>query len=81
VTEKQAQLSQTWNSPGGLYIRSVLDGHIEDAQERLIALMDEPDKLTGKAAIRLAARRKALMDFRATILEELHPSTRQGQGK
>lgn len=79
MTEKQQQISNAWNSPGGLYIRAVLDGHIEDAQERLINLMDEPDKLTGKGAIRLAARRKALIDFRDTILDEIKPSTRTGR--
>lgn len=81
MTEKQAQITQTWNSPGGLYIRATLDGHIADAQERLIKLMDEPDKLTGKAAIRLAARRKALIDFRDTILDEIAPLNPKGQGK
>jgi hypothetical protein len=79
VSQKRDQILSAWDSPGGLFIRSVLDGHIEDAKERLYRIMaTKPETLTGKTAISLAARARALEDFRDTILDEVAPNRQAG---
>ena len=53
-------------------LMSDLTERIAEAKEELFQIMSsKPDILTGKTALRLAARAKALEEFRENILDEI----------
>lgn len=72
--ERAQRIKETMGTSGWRDILAILDEQIADPKDRLYAIMSSrPDTLTGKAAIRLASRSKALIDFRESIEDALKP--------
>ena len=57
-------------SPGWLHIQKMIDDEISENRVELERLMSkDPDKLTGKTAIKYAVRARALSDLKEQILD------------
>ncbi len=80
--ERSEQLAAAMEHPGWSVAMSMLQEQATEAKEELWALMaSKPDELTGKKALKLAIRAKALFDFRESLIDEvkiLLPQTRKG---
>ena len=70
--DDRAALVDAWNSPGGFVLRKMLDDQSAEPKDELWEIMARrPDTLTGKSAVKLASRSKALVDFRESIEAEI----------
>jgi len=70
--ERAMRIQATINTPGWADIAALLDSQAQESREEVFHIMSaSPEKLTGKAAIRLASRARALMDFKESISDEL----------
>lgn len=80
---RAVRIQATINTPGWRDIVTIIDASILEAQEEVLGLMlRTPEKLTGKAAIRIAAKARALKDFMETIEDEvkiLSPNRKAGK--
>jgi len=81
TVEKAQAVAAVLQSPGWAVIVEMLE-QMRDAEfDRLEGMMNRPETLTGKAAIRSAARRRALKDFREEVedaIKILKPLTSDG---
>lgn len=67
-------VADAWNCQGGLLIRAEIDEKIADHRAHLDNLMqDNPEKLTGKAAIARSNRLRALTDLKEWVADEMRP--------
>ena len=83
MTEEQAyQVKETLGTAGWKLIESMLDAQAFEHRDTVLQIMAyKPDTLTGKKAIGLAAKARALSDFKESVYDTLKllPSTeRQG---
>lgn len=70
--DRAIRINNTLSTAGWKDIEEIAKGKILDAQATLVGMMDsKPDSLTGKTAIRLAARQRALKDFLEEIYDEV----------
>ena len=82
--EERQALRDCWYSYGGTILRRMLSEQAQEPKDELWAIMaSKPDTLTGKSALKLAMRSKALHQFAESVQDEVkllnpHP---QGQGQ
>lgn len=71
--ERAQRLQNLVTSPGWDDLRAIAMERIaDDATGKLISILDSrPDTLTGKTAVRLASRRKAILDLFGEIEDEI----------
>ena len=70
--ERASEIAHTLQTPGMAHIWALLEAQRQDALEALEHIMDaKPEQLTGKTAVKLAARRKALANFRESVEDEV----------
>jgi len=69
VTRPEAEaIRYCLQSPGWLHIQKMIDDEIQTNRDELSELMAKnPDKLTGKTAIKYAVRARALEDLKEEI--------------
>ncbi len=72
TTDRAQRIQHTLNTPGWVDICDLIDNGILEAQNQIFDLMlRTPDKLTGKAAIKIAAKARALKDLREDIEDSI----------
>lgn len=81
--EDAASISSVLAMPGWEVIVRLLEEQRNESQQTVLDLMDsQPDKLTGKVAIRHAARAKSLLDFKEAVYDSQKiltpPTARRG---
>ncbi len=70
--DEAAEIQATMHSPGWRYIEAMLDEQAREPQDELFQIMSKrPDTLTGKSAMRLAAKCAALKDFKESVYGRL----------
>lgn len=75
-------LKDAWLSYGGRLLVKILDEMAQEPKDELWEIMSrKPDTLTGKSAIKLAVRSKALRDFKETVDDTILSLNPQGQGR
>jgi len=83
--DRARRIQATLSTPGWLDILTLLDEMCAEAQGEVLHMMSvTPDKLTGKGAIRLASRARALRDFKDLVIDELkvlEPPNAKARGK
>ncbi len=80
--DEAAEIQATMQTPGWKHIEAMLDEQAQEPQVELFIIMSKrPDMLTGKSAMRLAARCAALKDFKESVysrLTILNPTSKRG---
>lgn len=67
---KAKRIEETTTTPGWGDIMAILDEMVSESQRKVMHLItSDPDKLTGKTAIRHASRSKALTDFKEAVYD------------
>lgn len=70
--DEAKRIQETICTPGWSDILKILEARIVEPQDKLLHMMGrDPDKLTGKTAIKYASRRKELLDLKEEIYEAL----------
>ncbi len=71
-TDRAKRIADTLSTPGWQDIEAIRSGMAEEYRQDLYHMISTtPDKLTGKAAVRLASKAKALEEFRESVEDEL----------
>lgn len=71
-TDRAQEIQHTLSTAGWRHIEAIRSSLSNDAREELFELMArKPDTLTGKVALKLAIRSKALSDLKEAIEAEL----------
>lgn len=70
ATDRAQRIRETMGTAGWREILAILDERIREPKDRLYAIMGrKPEDLTGKTALKLAIRAKALEDFKEEVLD------------